>query len=83
MEWAHQRTDRYGFFDALGEDPFVLTGAYSILMGIEPYSIIDNDDETYLIKVAMMRKALLLRNDEIEATATLIGRSVAQHLMMT
>ena len=76
MEWARQPETRNGFFDALGEDDFVLTGAYCILMGVEPYTVIDVDDETYLIKAAMLRKAVELRTQEIQATAQLTAQAL-------
>lgn len=47
-------------------------------MGVEPFSIIDQDDETYLIKVAMLRKAIELRTEEIKGTAALIGQAITQ-----
>ena len=53
-----------------------------MLLGVDPYSVIDQDDETYLIKAAMLRKAVELRTEEIKATAQLTAQSL-QHLMFS
>ena len=50
-------------------------------MGVDPYSIVDQDDETYLIKVAMLRKAVELRAEEIKATANLTAQAIAQFML--
>lgn len=49
-------------------------------MGIDPYKFVDVSDEEYLIKAAMLRKAIELKNDEIKAHAALIGEQIAQFM---
>ena len=81
MEWESQFSTRSGFFKALAEDPYVETGAYAALLGLDPYSIINQENEDYLIRAAILRKALELRTQEIKALAALTGQSVALHLL--
>jgi hypothetical protein len=42
---------------------------------------VDQDDETYLIKVAMLRKAVELRTEEIKATASLTAQAISQFML--
>ena len=42
-------------------------------MGVDPFTFVDVEEEEYLIKAAMLRKALELRNEELEVTAKLIA----------
>jgi hypothetical protein len=49
-------------------------------MGVDPYKFVDVEDEEYLIKAAMLRKAIELRNEEIKTQAVLIGEQIAQFM---
>lgn len=46
------------------------------MMGIDPYVFIDEDDEHYLIKLAMLTKARKLRQDEREQFIKLLGAEI-------
>ena len=50
------------------------------MMGVDPYSIVDVPEEDYLIKSAMLRKAIELHTEEVQITARLIGQAIAQSL---
>lgn len=49
-------------------------------MGIDPFTFVDVTDDEYLIKAAMLRKAIELKNEEIKASAMLVGEQIAQFM---
>ena len=64
---------RRGFYQALGNDEHVFAGALAITFGLDPYSIIAQDPETYMFKMAMLKKAVELRNQYREEDILALG----------
>lgn len=59
-------------------------GAYAIMFGIDPHSIVNQGDGDYIINLALLKKAIELQAkqkvDEIEILSKLIGHEVLQGL---
>ena len=81
MVQPERRGGQHKFLDALADDPFVSTGAYALLMGVDPYNFVDlTDGDDFLIKTAMLRKAMEFKAQENEQLAAMIGVNVAKLL---
>jgi hypothetical protein len=59
-------------------------GAYAVTLGIDPYKVISQGHEDYLISIALMKKAMKLsseqKSEEIKVLAELTGLEVAKVL---
>ena len=51
------------------------------MMGVDPYSFVDVDEEEYIIKAAMLRKAVELRAEEAKAIAKLTALELRNALL--
>ena len=49
-------------------------------MGVDPFTFVDVEDDEYLIKAAMLRKAIEIKNDDTQVLASLIGEQIAQFM---
>ena len=78
MECRYQRKGGRGFFHALGDDTDVLLGAFCMMLGMDPYIVIDRGKDDYLILNVMLRKAMELRKTEQQNLAILVGNRVAE-----
>ena len=82
MEWYRERRGRRNFLKALETDSAVETAAYSTIAGVNPYEVLSQGREDYLISVAIIEKVLRLQNErrteEIKLLAELTGFEVAK-----
>jgi hypothetical protein len=60
----------------------VRMGAQAIRLGLDPYVFLDQEKEDYVIRVAMLNKALEIENEQLkllaEATGAYVGNRVAE-----
>lgn len=82
MEQRSKWRGRRKFLKALESDPYIETGAYAIILGIDPKRVLDQGREDYLIDIAFMQKALKLTTEqkieEVKVLSELIGYEVAK-----
>ena len=64
---------RRGFYKSLGDDPFIRKGAEAIRLGLDPYAFLDQENDDYLIRIAMLNKALELDDERLKFLAEAIG----------
>jgi hypothetical protein len=82
VERHYKRRGRRNFLKSLETDDYIETAAYGLVVGMNPYEVLSQGKEDYLISIAIIQQALRLNNErkteEIKVLSELTGMEVAK-----